>query len=242
MANPNPKKVLVVDDDEDVRRLVRTILESRGIRVVEASDGKEGLSAALSQKPSLVLLDVIMPAMDGLTMCQRLRKKSSVPILFLSARDEEWQIVEGLGLGADGYLTKPFRPAELAARVEAALRREVEYQRAPTGPYVFNFGDVVINFTGLRATRAGRELPLTPTEFRILRYFYEHPGEIVKRDELLQEIWGESPEGIMTRTVDTHIARLRKKVEPYPDDPQFILTVPGEGYRMEIDEEPKADS
>jgi DNA-binding response OmpR family regulator len=235
------KKVLVVDDDEDIRALVRKLLEDRDISVLEAINGQDGFVSALSNKPDLVLLDVIMPVMDGLTMCQRLRKKSTVPILFLSSRDEEWQIVEGLGLGADGYLTKPFRPAELRARVEAALRREAEYHRSAPGPFIFTIGDIVINFTGLRATKAGRELPLTPTEFRILRYFFEHPGETVTRDQLLEEIWGESPEGILTRTVDTHIARLRKKIEPSNDQPQYILTVPGVGYQMSLEDASDAE-
>lgn len=233
----NQKTVLIVDDDVDVRNLVRAGLENRGIQVVEAVNGMEGYNAALRQKPDLVLLDILMPVMDGLTMCQRLRQKTTTPILFLSSRDEERDIVEGLGLGADGYLTKPFRVGELVAHVEAALRRMEQYQRPVSTEKVFSIGDIVVNFTGLRATKGGRELPLTPTEFRILNYFNEHPGEVVSRDQLLVEIWGESPEGVLTRTVDTHIARLRKKIEPYPDQPRYIQTVSGVGYRMCLDDD-----
>jgi DNA-binding response OmpR family regulator len=231
------KTVLIVDDDADVRNLVRAGLESRGVTVVEAANGAVGYNAVLQQKPDLVLLDILMPVMDGLTMCQRLRQKSMVPILFLSSRDEERDIIEGLGLGADGYVTKPFRVGELVANVEAVLRRTGQYQRPSSSENVFNIGDIVVNFTGLRATKGGRELPLTPTEFRILNYFHEHPNETVSRDQLLMEIWGESPEGILTRTVDTHIARLRKKIEPYPDQPTYIQTVSGVGYRMSLDED-----
>jgi DNA-binding response OmpR family regulator len=231
------KTVLIVDDDADVRNLVRAGLESRGVTVLEAENGAAGYTIAVQKKPDLVLLDILMPVMDGLTTCQRLRQKSTMPILFLSSRDEERDIIEGLGLGADGYLTKPFRVGELVANVEAALRRSGQYQRPVSSEKVFNIGDIVVNFTGLRATKGGRELPLTPTEFRILNYFHEHPNEVVSRDQLLMEIWGESPEGVLTRTVDTHIARLRKKIEPYPDQPTYIQTVSGVGYRMSLDED-----
>ncbi|MBW3624518.1 MAG: response regulator transcription factor [Armatimonadetes bacterium] len=231
------KTVLIIDDDADVRNLVRAGLESRGTQVLEAANGQEGYALALRSKPDLVLLDILMPVMDGLTTCQRLRQKSTLPILFLSTRDEERDIIEGLGLGADGYLTKPFRIGELVAHVEATLRRTGQYQRPASTEKVFSIGDIVVNFTNMRATKGGRELPLTPTEFRILNYFNEHPGEVVSRDQLLEEIWGESPEGILTRTVDTHIARLRKKIEPYPDQPQYIQTVSGVGYRMILEED-----
>jgi DNA-binding response OmpR family regulator len=233
----SPKKVLIVDDDPDVRALVRAGLESRDVTVLEASNGYEGLAAVGASKPDLILSDILMPVMDGLTMCQRLRQKSTVPFLFLSSRDEERHIIEGLGLGADGYLTKPFRVGELIARVEALLRREKEYHRPQNAQKVFSIGDIVINFTGMRATKGGRELPLTPTEFRILHFFYDHPGEVVTRDQLLEEIWGESPEGILTRTLVTHIASLRKKIEPELDQPQFIQTVPGTGYKMVMEDE-----
>ncbi len=227
-----PKTILIVDDDSAVRELVRSGLEDKGRNVLEAENGFKGLSLALKQKPDLVLLDILMPVMDGFTACLRLREQSTVPILFLSSRVEEKDIIAGLGLGADGYVTKPFRLGELVARVEATLRREAEYHQPKPSDSIFSFGDVVVSFNGLRATKGGRELPLTPTEFRMLHYFHDHPGEIVTRDQLLVEIWGESPEGILTRTVDTHIARLRKKIEPHPDQPQYILTLPGAGYRM----------
>jgi two-component system alkaline phosphatase synthesis response regulator PhoP len=221
-------RVLVVEDDPAMALALRDGLASEGYAVTVASDGEEGLGLALRGAVDLVLLDVMLPRMSGLELCRRLRDAGSeVPILMLTARSQEGDKVQGLRLGADDYVTKPFSFVELVARAEALLRRT----RRPAEPETVRFGDVEIDFRRLRATRAGAPLDLAPREYAILACLLARRGEVVTREQLLQVAWGyERPP--LTRTVDMHVAKLRRKIERDPAAPEWIVTVHRVGYRF----------
>jgi DNA-binding response OmpR family regulator len=222
-------KILIVEDEPNMVAGLRDNFEFEGYQVVTAPDGVAGLERALSEMPDLVILDVMMPRMSGLEVCQQLKaKRPSIPIIMLTARGQEVDKVVGLELGADDYVTKPFSIRELLARVKAVLRRA---QTSPKNGDRYMFGDVEVNLRSCEVVRKGKALDFSSKEFELLKYFLSHSGEAISRDRLLEEVWGYD-RFPTTRTVDAHIVRLRQKLEPKPDDPHFILTVHGVGYKF----------
>ena len=225
--------VLIVEDDEAMSVALRDGFEYEGYSVSVAKDGEAGLELATTATPDLILLDVMLPKMTGLDICKQLRGNgSAVPIIMLTARGQEIDKVLGLKLGADDYITKPFGFMELLARAEAVLRRSTTaLQPAASTPEVYRFGDVTIDFKRHEATKAGEPIDLSPREFQLLAYFIEHKGEIVTREKLLDAVWDYNAIPF-TRTVDMHIAKLRKKVEDNPSDPKYVVTVHRLGYKF----------
>jgi len=223
-------RVLVVEDDEAMAVALRDGFTYEGYEVAVARDGEEGLSCAREEPPDLMILDVMLPKMTGLEVCKVLRGEGSqLPIIMLTARGQEIDKVLGLKLGADDYVTKPFSFMELMARVEAVLRRS---QPGGLGRRsVYEFGDMTVDMDRHDATKSGEPVELTPREFRLLGYLLEHRAEVVSREELLDAVWGYDTIPF-TRTVDTHIAKLRKKIEDDASDPQHIITVHRLGYKF----------
>ncbi|MDI6871078.1 MAG: response regulator transcription factor [Bacillota bacterium] len=227
-----PRKVLIVDDEPAIRELVQFNLERAGLAVVSAADGEEALALFRTEQPDLVLLDLMLPRLDGFTVCRRIREESPVPIIMLTARTAEQDRVEGLEMGADDYLIKPFSPRELVARVKAVLRRADERPATgDTGGFVLRHGPLLLDQERHEAFVEGRPVYLTPKEFALLAILMAHPGRVYSRETLLDRAWGYEFAGD-TRTVDVHIRRLRQKVEKDPADPQLIETVHGLGYRL----------
>ena len=223
-------RVLVVEDDEAMAVALRDGFTYEGHEVTVARDGEIGLKLAREESPDLMILDVMLPKMTGLEVCKVLRGEGSqLPIIMLTARGQEIDKVLGLKLGADDYVTKPFSFMELMARVEAVLRRTQPGGVAPRP--VHEFGNVTVDVAHHEATKDGKPLELTPREFRLLGYFLDHQGEVVSREELLDAVWGYDTIPF-TRTVDTHIAKLRKKIENDASDPEFIITVHRLGYKF----------
>jgi two-component system alkaline phosphatase synthesis response regulator PhoP len=222
-----PKKILVVEDEQAMVRLLRDNFVYEGYEVSVATDGEAALVMASDQKPDLILLDIMLPKLDGLSVCRRLRERRvDTPILMLTARNLEQDKVTGLKIGADDYLTKPFSVAELLARTEAILRRAGQ-----TRVETYQFGDVFVNFSSFEATKGGRPVDLSPREFEILRYMIEHRGQVISRTEMLDRIWGYDSQAL-TRTVDSHIANLRQKIEDVPAQPTYIQTIHRIGYKF----------
>ena len=222
-------RILIVEDEPAMVAGLRDNFEYEGYEVISAADGVEGLDRAMTDEPDLVVLDVMMPRMSGLDVCKQLKaKRPSVPIIMLTARGQEIDKVVGLELGADDYVTKPFSIRELMARVKAVLRRVSPQAPAPE---VYRFSDVEVNVRSNEVLRAGTAVDLSAKEFALLAYFVAHPAETLTRDRLLDAVWGYEnyPN---TRTVDTHIVHLRQKLEPNPEEPRFILTVHGSGYKF----------
>ena len=225
--------VLVVDDDPNVVELARLYLERDGYRVLSAADGSAGLALAMEERPSLVVLDVMLPRLNGLEICRALRRESSVPIIMLTARVEEEDRLAGLDMGADDYVTKPFSPRELAARVRAVLRRAA-CESAEGGPTVLACGPVELDLRARRVTVSGAELRLTPTEFRLLSLLMRQPGRTFTRDEIIDRALGDDFDGF-DRTVDAHVSSLRRKLASAPGgDSKLIQTVYGTGYRLNL--------
>jgi two-component system alkaline phosphatase synthesis response regulator PhoP len=223
------ERVLLIEDDASIVAGLKLNLSLEGYEVVTASDGEGGLQLAGETRPDLVLLDIMLPGMNGLEVLRRLRARDAeVPVLILTARGEEADKVLGLQLGADDYISKPFNLGELRARINAALRRK----RLRTGDQVVVlFGDVEIDLDRHRVTRAGEPVPMTAREFALLAYFLRNPSRVVDRDTLLQAVW--KAQFLGARTIDNFIGRLRAKFEPDPDRPRHFLTVRGVGYRFE---------
>jgi two-component system alkaline phosphatase synthesis response regulator PhoP len=221
--------ILVVDDEPKILKTVRAYLENAGFRVVTAGDGQMALTVYRHEKPALVVLDLGLPGMDGLDVARTLRRDSNVPIIMLTARVDEADKLIGLELGSDDYVTKPFSPRELVARVRAVLRRTGgERQEAPA-PIVA--GDVLIDMERRQVSVSGQPVELTPTEFDLLVVLARHPGRVFTRLELLDRVQGYAFEGY-ERTVDAHVKNLRQKIEPDPKQPHYLLTVYGVGYRF----------
>jgi DNA-binding response OmpR family regulator len=221
--------ILVVDDEPKIVKTVRAYLENAGFRVVAAGDGQMALTVFRHEKPALVILDLGLPAIDGLDVARTLRRDTNVPIIMLTARVDEADKLIGLELGADDYVTKPFSPRELVARVRAVLRRTgAEREQAPVPIAV---GDVNIDLERRQVTVSGRAVDLTPTEFDLLVVVARHPGRVFTRLELLDRVQGYAFDGY-ERTVDAHIKNLRQKIEPDPKQPRYLLTVYGVGYRF----------
>ncbi len=223
--------VLVVDDDHTVREVVRRYLERDGHRVVEAADGPTGLSLGLTKAPDLVVLDLMLPGLNGLEVCRRLRAVSQVPIIMLTALGEEGDRVAGLEVGADDYLVKPFSPRELALRVARVLHRSMVSAPPVAGPEVLRDGDLVLDEAARAVRRNGRNLALTAREFDLLTFLLRHPGQVFSRAELMEQVWQWSFGDQSTVTV--HVRRLREKIEPDPAQPTRIATVWGVGYRFD---------
>jgi DNA-binding response OmpR family regulator len=222
-------KILIVEDEPNMVAGLRDNFEFEGHQVITAGDGVAGLERAIAESPDLVILDVMMPRMSGLDVCKQLKsKRPSIPIIMLTARGQEVDKVVGLELGADDYVTKPFSIRELLARVKAVLRRA---RTAPKTDEKYSFGEVEVNLRSCQVSRKGRALDFSSKEFELLKYFLIHPGETLSRDRLLEDVWGYD-RFPTTRTVDAHIVRLRQKVEPKPEEPRFILTVHGTGYKF----------
>jgi DNA-binding response OmpR family regulator len=223
-------RVLVVDDDETVRDVVRRYLELAGFTVDLAGDGAEGLRTFAERPPDLVVLDVMMPGLNGLEVCKRLRQVSQVPIVMLTALGEEENRIAGLQLGADDYVTKPFSPKELALRVISVLRRARMPNQAPAAAELTD-GNLRLQTGARQATLNGTELPLTTREFDLLAFFLNHPGKAFSRADLLEKVWGWDFGDQSTVTV--HVRRLREKIEPDPAKPVRVATVWGVGYRYD---------
>jgi len=222
-------RILIVEDEPAMVAGLRDNFEYEGYDVISASNGAEGLASALADSPDLVVLDVMMPRMSGLDVCKQLKaRQPSLPIIMLTARGQEIDKVVGLELGADDYVTKPFSIRELMARVKAVLRR---VSPPASATELYRFSDVEVNIRGNEVLRAGRPVELSSKEFALLAYFVSHPAETLSRDRLLDAVWGYEnyPN---TRTVDTHIVHLRQKLEPNPEEPRFIITVHGTGYKF----------
>jgi len=228
------KKILVIEDDLDIARLLRIHLEDLGHEVDHAATGDTGLDMALNGSYSLVVLDIMLPGIDGFDVCKRIRSQNQhLPILVLSARDDEVDKIVGLELGADAYMTKPFSVREFAARVKALFRRiDVDREGGVAGAQEeYSFRDLSLDVASRRATLSGEALELTGREFDLLLMFMQHPGRAFSRQELLESVWGYDYSGY-SHTVNSHINRLRNKIEKDPSDPHYIQTVWGIGYRF----------
>jgi DNA-binding response OmpR family regulator len=224
-------RILIIEDELPMRRALEDCLGAEGYRVFSAADGESGLQRALAEQPDLILLDIMMPKLDGFAVAAELRRLGRVtPILMLTAKGQIEDRVNGLDAGADDYLVKPFSIEELLARVRALLRRTRKNGQAATK---LEFGDIVVDLARQTATRGKRELHLTPKEFAMLRLLSATPGEPVSRERFLDVVWGYAAFPT-TRTVDNHIASLRRKLEKNADDPRWLKTVHGVGYKLEI--------
>jgi DNA-binding response OmpR family regulator len=227
----DPATILLVDDEESVRKLLTYPLERDGYRVVQARDGDEALARFDSENVDLVVLDIMLPRLDGLEVCKRLRARSSVPIVMLTARDDELDKVLGLELGADDYITKPFSIREFRSRVKALLRRAAAPRHAPSDEDPIEIAGLRIDSARRAVERDGAPIQVTYVEFELLRALAGRPGRVFSRQKLLEEVWGGS-EYREPRTIDVHVRHLREKLETDPREPQYILTVRGAGYRF----------
>jgi DNA-binding response OmpR family regulator len=228
---PDTATILLVDDEESIQKLLTFPLERDGFRVVPAHDGEQALDRFARERVDLVVLDVMLPRLDGLEVCRKLRATSSVPILMLTARDDELDKVLGLELGADDYMTKPFSVREFRSRVRALLRRAAAPRHEPGGDDVIQADGLRIDPARRRVTVDGREVELTYVEFELVRALAERPGRVFTRQALLERLWGDS-DYRDPRTIDVHIRHLREKLEQDARRPEYIFTVRGVGYRF----------
>ena len=227
-------KVLVADDDEKIRELLELYLTKEGFAVIQAADGAEAILKAQQLKPDLIVLDIMMPVLDGMEVCRQVRKFSQVPVIMLTARTEDEDRILGLELGADDYLAKPFNPRELVARVKAVLRRMTHSgEEMASKDAILTFAQLTINRQEYAATSSGHTVQLTAKEMDLLWHLASHPGRVFSREQLLESIWGYEYFGD-TRTVDTHIKRIRQKLEVQDDSAWDIKTVWGVGYKFEV--------
>ena len=228
------KRILIIEDDVAILRGLKDNLEYESYEVLTAADGEEGYFLIKEKKPDLIILDLMLPKMNGYELCRKVRNEGvTTPILMLTARSEEMDRVHGLDLGADDYVTKPFSVPELLARIRAIIRR---IQKAKTGdlPNDLKFGEVSVDFKSFEARKGGAVLDMSRKEFGILRLLAARPGEVITRDELLDEVWGYD-QYPTTRTVDNHIALLRNKLEDDPSKPRHLVTVHGVGYKLVLE-------
>ncbi|MFQ6133637.1 MAG: response regulator transcription factor, partial [Armatimonadota bacterium] len=225
-------KILVVDDEADVRDMVARVLEQNGFEAITAKNGQEALLRDLNDEPDLIVLDIMLPDINGIEVCRRLRGRTTKPVIMLTAKDEEVDRVVGLELGADDYVTKPFSPRELIARVRAQLRRTTEYSQAAEAGEVLDFDEIKIDASRHEVIVRGEEKRLTPKEFDLLHLLARNEGRIMHRDVLMQNVWGYDS-SIESRTLDVHIQRLRKKIEGGATPPRLIITVPSLGYKFQ---------
>jgi len=223
-----PATILIIEDDPTILRVVKDNCAAKGHSVLTARNGEDGLDAALNSRPDLILLDIMLPKMNGYEICRAVRaEKLDVPILMLTAKGQEEDIVRGLELGADDYITKPFSVRELMARVQAFLRR---HRGGTTQSY--EFGDCLLDTASHRLLKAGAEVPLTTKEYRLLEFFLQRPGRALTRDSIMNSVWGNTIM-VTSRSVDRCVTTLRSKIEPDPHHPTFIHTIRDVGYRFE---------
>lgn len=223
------KKILLVEDEKTLAKALKFNLEKEGFHVTVAYDGEEALRALSQEKPALIILDLMLPVIDGYEVCRRVRRDSDVPIIMLTARDEDIDKILGLELGADDYMTKPFNTRELLARIRAILRRTG--QQTTRGKKMLQRGELRIDMIRHKVTIKGRAVALTSKEYALLCLLAANPGRVFSREQLLEELWGQAYDGDV-RTVDVHIRHLREKIEEYPAEPDLILTVWGAGYKF----------
>jgi DNA-binding response OmpR family regulator len=223
------KKILVVDDEKKIVEIIKAYLEREGFLTLIAFDGQTALDLALNQHPDLIILDLMLPEISGWDVCRAIRKKSEVPIIMLTARDEVTDKIVGLEMGADDYITKPFDPKELVSRVRAVLRR-TESKVIPKN--IIKIAELSIDIEKRQVHRDELAIELTPNEFELLRVMAENPGQVFSRMQLLDKVQGDAYEGY-ERTIDSHIKNLRKKIEIDPEHPRYIITVYGVGYKLE---------
>ncbi len=225
-----PKKILVVEDEPGILVSLRDELESEGYAVCTAGSGDKALEMAREQDPDLIILDIMLPVMNGYEVCKTLRMEGdATPIIMLTVKDKEVDKVLGLELGADDYVTKPFSLRELTARVKAIFRRLQERGKDLTS---YSFGTITLDFRRYEATKKGKKLDLTPLEFQMLKHLIENKGQVVSRDDFLDHIWGEENVSVSFRTVDSHIANIRKKIEDDPSKPKHIISLRSVGYKF----------
>ena len=224
--------ILIIEDDATMLRALKDNFEFKGYCVLTADDGEEGLNTALNKKPDLILLDIMLPEINGYEVCRLIRKENlNMPIIMLTAKGEESDIILGLNLGADDYVTKPFSIKELLARAAAFLRRSRQTEQD-----VYEFGDCCLDIPARKLTRKGDEIKLSPKEFSLLEYFVKKPGRALTRDEILNMVWGYDS-FIGSRSIDRFVTTLRNKIEPDPHNPMFIHTIREIGYKFEPPEE-----
>ena len=224
-------KVLVVDDDEKILKVLTAYLEKEEYTVLTAKDGWEAVDKVRQLGPDIVLLDVMLPSLDGWGACKEIRRTSDVPIIMLTARDAEEDRIIGLELGADDYVVKPFSPKEVIARIRAIFRRLQPSSRREVGEHVLQAGEIVLHPSSHSLTVAGVPVELTPTEYKLLELFLAHPGQVFSRLQLIEKVQGYVFEGY-ERTVDSHIKNLRKKLDAFPDESHYIKTIYGVGYKL----------
>jgi DNA-binding response OmpR family regulator len=224
------KKILIVEDEPGILLGIKDEFESEGYEVYTAENGEDGLAKANRYKPDLIILDIMMPVLDGYEVCKRLRMEGdNTPIIMLTVKDKEIDKVLGLELGADDYVTKPFSLRELMARAKAIFRRTEERVQEIT---TYSFGEIELDFKKYEAKKGGQDLDLTPLEFHMLKLFIQKKEQVLSRDDFLDGIWGEDNVSVSFRTVDSHIANLRKKIEDDPSNPKHILSIRGVGYKF----------
>ncbi|WP_317303095.1 response regulator transcription factor [Acidaminococcus timonensis] len=225
------QKILIIEDDMDIAELERDYMEANGFSVEIVGDGSLGEKRALEADVDLILLDIMLPGMDGFQVCRKVREARNIPILLVSARQEDVDKIRGLGLGADDYIVKPFSPSELVARVIAHLQRYLQLTGKKDAPHVFQRGALTIDRDGHQVFLDGREVPMPNKEFALLLFLAENPGVVFSKETLFERIWGETSLGD-TATVSVHINRIREKIEPSTTRPTYIETVWGVGYRF----------
>ena len=224
------KKILVIEDDPGIQLSLKDEFESEGYQVLAANDGENGLKMILEKKPDLVILDVMLPGLDGYEVCKRLRKEgNNTPVIMLTVKDKEIDKVLGLEFGADDYVTKPFSLRELLARVKSILRR---IEAHPADIKAYSIGETEFDFKRYEARKHGQQIDYTPLEFQMLHLLIKQKGEVITRDDFLDLIWGEDNLVVTSRTIDSHISNIRKKLEDDPSNPTFITSIRGVGYKL----------
>lgn len=224
------RKILIIEDNKGIQMSLKDEFENDGYQVYIAENGGEGLAKARAQKPDLIILDLMLPVMDGYEVCKKLRmEENHTPIIMLTVKNKEIDKILGLELGADDYMTKPFSVRELSARVKTIFRRLGEYS---TEKHSYVIGETELDFKKYEATRKGKEIDFTPLEFQVLQLFVKNRGQVLTRDEILEKVWGENNVVISLRTIDSHIANIRKKLEDDPANPKYIINIRGVGYKL----------
>lgn len=224
------RKILIVEDNRGIQMSLRDEFESDGYQVFIAENGGDGLTMAREQKPDLIILDIMLPVMDGYEVCKKLRmEENHTPIIMLTVKNKEIDKVLGLELGADDYVTKPFSVRELSARVKTIFRRLGEYS---TENHSYCIGETELDFKKYEATKHGEKIGFTPLEFQVLQLLVKNKSKVLTRDEILEKVWGENNVVISLRTIDSHIANIRKKLEDDPTNPSYIINIRGVGYKL----------
>ncbi len=231
MMNQFVPKILVVEDEEKIVAVVKSFLESKGFTVLVAENGKRALEIFEKERVGLILLDLMLPQLSGEEVCKAIRRRSKVPVIMLTAKADEADMLQGLGIGADDYITKPFSLKTLYARIEAVLRRSSEDLNGLLSKRAYHNGDLIIDHESYQVTKAGEEKKLTPNEYKLLATLSRYPNKVFTRDELIVAAYGDEFEGY-DRTIDSHIKNLRQKIEDDPKNPVYVKTIHGVGYKF----------